>query len=530
MNEPFWLTSAAVCHSTEFNMKTLCSFLLLLAACGSNCCEASSLEELLGPSSKKVELSSVKANEAWRGVVEAFQKNDMAKATELGKAFLTGDFKPSAYQLLGVKVMMGLAGGGDGTQVFENPQDAAEKKKLEEERAVITKRYQELNAVHAQADARINELTLNRRRPVQQGSPNHLECLQCAKTMDTALAELEVMKPKIEENKRKTAELASKATTSLKPQTLQLLDMLIEANEIEAAAAIGNTYVRAMGNDLEVAKKQQDVVRLQEVADKATKAVAILLAEVGALVEKKMYWEARDKTQVFLGKVEQMSTDADLLRMVRAKVALDPLGVERNIRAGEESVRLIQAQADVNFTRAFEEFENLRVSFPDHPQRLELDLYIAKRKVNVLDEILAGLHSDFEEMEKRFDPEKLQVFYSRSAAAAADKTASMTKEREVAVAADTERPGLLIDGREVAGAASIEKVGVSTKENEAGVTAVQELLEMGLAPADSRLVKAKLEGMAAAMALVEKMGLPADRDVKFAGMKAKVRALLVLMQ
>jgi hypothetical protein len=511
-------------------MKVRLSVLLFSAvSCGMSC-DASSLEELLGPGSKTVQLSSDKADEAWRAVVEAFQKNDMAKATELGKAFLAGDFKPSAYQLTGVNVMLGLAGGGTGAQVFENPQDAAEKKKLEEERLAITKRYQDLNMVYAQADARINELTLNRRRPVQQGSPNHLECLQCAERMDRAKAELEAMQPQIEENKRKTAELANKATTGLKPQTLQLLDMLIEANEIEAAAAIANTYVRTMGNDLDVAKKQQDVVRLQEVAEKATKAVAILLSEVGPLVEKKMYWEAREKSKMFLGKVEQMSADADLLRMVRAKVALDPLGVERNIRAGEDSVRLIRAQADVNFTRAFEEFENFKVSYPDHPQRLELDLYIAERKVKSLDVILAGLESDFEEMEKRFDPEKLRIFYSRSAAAGSEKTAFLKKDREVGAAAGTEKSGILVNDREVGAAVTKESSDSSAKETEVGAAAAQELMEMGLAPADSRLVKAKLEGMAAAVTLVEKIGLPADREVKFAGMRTKVQALLGLMQ
>jgi hypothetical protein len=475
-------------------MRKLCSLLAVGFFLTGVVRSQDSLEELLRPSGNTIQLTNEKADEAWKQVVGAFQRNDMEIAVEKGKAFLTGDFKPSAYQLLGVNVMMGLAGASETGLLFEDPQDSAEKQRLEEERAAITKRYQDLNAVYLDADARINQLTLNRTRPVQEGTPNHLECVQCAKRMEEALAELEALKPKIEENKKKTAELSGKSNSGLKSQTLNLLDMLIEAGEIEAAAAISNTYIRKVGNDLDVAKKQQDVVRLQEVAEKAKKAIAILREELSGLVDKKMYWGAREKSRQFVGKVEQMSTDTELVRMVKADLSLDPLGIEKNILAGDESFRLIQAQSEADFTRAFEEFEKFTVNFPDHPKQQELSFFIAERKMNSVDRILAGFERDFEDLERRFDPAKLRLFYDGSAKVSSEKSTVLSKSREN------------------------------------GGAEVQGLLELGVAPADSRLVQSQLEGLAASVDLVEKMGLPADREVKFLGIKTKATALLRLIQ
>ncbi len=51
------------------------------------------------------------------------------------------------------------------------------------------------------------------------------------------------------------------ANQNLKNDTMKLLDMLTEAGEIEAAFAIANVYTRVSGSDLDIAKKQQDVIR-----------------------------------------------------------------------------------------------------------------------------------------------------------------------------------------------------------------------------------------------------------------------------
>ena len=423
--------------------------------------------------------------------MDAFHKNDMVKAVELGKLFLSsGDLKTSAFQLLGVKVMIGLAGGAQSGAMFENREDQEEKKRLDSERAAITKRYRELTAIYRDGDARINELTLNRRRPVPEGSPNHLECLECARRMDAALAEMETMKVPIEQNKQRMAEIAGKADSGLKPQTLELLDMLIEADEIEAAFAIANTYIRQIGNDFDVAKKQQDVVRLQELADKASKIVAILQAEIGELVTKKFYWEAKEKTSQFVGKVEQMNNDKNLHRMVRARIALDTLGVEKQIKAGDESYRLIKGLSESDFTRAFTEFENFKENYPDYPGRQELDLWIASVKVKSMDQIIAKLDSDFEDLQKRIDPEKLRLFISSASSVSRENSTTFTKQRDV------------------------------------GTEGTSGLMELGLAPADARLVQSKLQGMAAAVSVVEKIGVPPDRLIKLAEIKSTVLALL----
>ena len=100
------------------------SALLFLALCSTITCVASSLEELLRPRVSASQLSGEDANKAWRQVVDAFHKNDMVKAVELGKLFLSsGDLKTSAFQLLGVKVMIGLAGGAQSGAMFENRED-----------------------------------------------------------------------------------------------------------------------------------------------------------------------------------------------------------------------------------------------------------------------------------------------------------------------------------------------------------------------------------------------------------------------
>lgn len=444
---------------------------------------ADSLKELLMPKADAVKLSDSEADAAWARVAEAFHRNDMEKAVELGRAFLAGDHKASAYQLLGVKVMLGLAGGTDGAAAFTNRQDQEEKKRLEKERAEITDRYQELTAIYRDADARINQLTMNRTRPVQQGSTNHLECLRCARLMDEAKAEMDAMKRPIEENKRKMAKLDEKSNSSLKPQTLELLDMLVAAGEMEAAFAIANTYIRTVGEDLEVAKKQQDVVRLREVFEKAGKVATLLESEIKELVERKHYWQAREKTAQFVSRVEQMNNDPDLLRMVKAKLALDPLGVERRIRSGDETQRLILQHTTVNFAQAFLELETFKTEYPDHPGLKELELHIAAAKVHSMDRVLTQLDQDYLYLQSRFDPVKLRAFASESSHAA----------------------GLAVGGSE-------------------------KLVELGLAPADIGLVQARLQGMNAAMSVVEKIGVPPDRMVRLVEIKTTLTALSVLVQ
>ncbi|HCN28738.1 MAG TPA: hypothetical protein DIT64_08205 [Verrucomicrobiales bacterium] len=445
---------------------------------------ADALEDLLMPRVEASKLSDERANAAWRMVVEAFHRNDMEKAVELGKAFMSSDLKTSAYQLLGVKVMLGLAGGADSGSMFVSRADNEEKKKLEEERASITERYQELATIYRDADARINLLTSNRTRPVQQGSTNHLECLRCARLMEDAKSGMDALKRPVEENKKKMARLEEKAKSGMKPQTLELLDMLIAADEIEAAFAIANTYIRTAGNDLDIARKQQDVVRLREVGDKAAKVMALLQEEIKDLVAGKKYWEAWAKTGQFLDRVGQLNHDEELLKMVRSRTALDPLGVRKKMIEGEESHRLIKQHAAVDFTRAWQDFVVFESAYPDHPGRKELELHIATAKARSLDAILSQLDFDFQDVQRRFNPAKLSAYATETASGGGAAAASSS----------------------------------------------QKLLDLGLAPADVRLVHSKLQGMNAAVGMVEKIGVPQDRMVRLTEIKTTLAALATLLQ
>lgn len=443
---------------------------------------------------KKPEVSDKQADEAWKQVVEAFHKNDMAKASELGQAFLVGNLKPSAYQLLGVKVMLGLAADTPEETVFGSHEDQQKKKKLEEERTNITRRYQELTNIYRDADARINQLTLNRTRPVQQGSSNHLECMRCLNIMEETKAELDKMNKPIEANKKAMAALTNKAEASLKPQTLELLDMLLEAHEVEAAFAIANTYIRKVGNDFDVAKKQQEVVRVQEISEKATKVLTLLQAEIDGPLQKKRYWEAQAKASQFSAKVAQLNNEADFLKMVRGKIQVVMLPVTAKIEEAGKANALIKEHASEDFADAHQKFEKFVTEYPDSPECLELELFIATAKTKSVDKILARMTQDFDELQKRFDPEKLRAFVSRT---------SVDYQKESAIL--TSRENVHLQG----GAA---------------------LADLGVAPADARLVQSKLEGISAALSMIEKLGAPPDRLVRVTEIKTTVSALSSLIK
>ena len=52
---------------------------------------ADDLDDLLKPVGSDVKLVDDSATEAWTGVVDAFRRNDLTKAKELGAAFLKGN-------------------------------------------------------------------------------------------------------------------------------------------------------------------------------------------------------------------------------------------------------------------------------------------------------------------------------------------------------------------------------------------------------------------------------------------------------
>jgi hypothetical protein len=244
---------------------------------------ADDIDDLLTPKKDEVKLVDDSATEEWNGVVDAFRKNDLEKAKDLGTAFLAASHKTSTYQVLGVRVMMDLANADEPT-VTHDVGLSVEMKQLMSERDALRVKYANLQKIAQAADARINKLTNNRTQGVQAGTQAYRECARAAQEMDQANAAMEAMKPEIAANKEKVGKVEVGANEKLKSDTLKLLDMLIEADEIEAAFAITNVFVRVAGSDLDVAKKQQDVVRLREDQKKSDKLVAAISADIEPLI------------------------------------------------------------------------------------------------------------------------------------------------------------------------------------------------------------------------------------------------------
>ena len=195
---------------------------------------ADELDDLLAPSGVEVELVDKSATVAWSRVVDAFRRNDFAKANELGAAFLAAGHKTSPYQLLGVQVMMDLVNAENPT-VTRDVGLSVEMKQLMSERDALRTKYANLQRTVQDADARINKLTANRTQAVQVGTAAYRECARAAEEIQNANAQMEALKPAIEANKKKVGNVEVVANVNLKRDTLKLLDMLIEADEIEAA-------------------------------------------------------------------------------------------------------------------------------------------------------------------------------------------------------------------------------------------------------------------------------------------------------
>jgi hypothetical protein len=450
---------------------------------------AESLEDLLKPKGSDVTLSSEDADGAWKRVVDAFRANDMNKASQEGTRFLSANFNASAMQVMGVKVMVALAGGATVGSTFENREDQDRYKQLEQDRASITKRQGELAVIIRDNDAVINRLTLNRQRAVQQGTANYFTCVECARRIDAANTELKTLAERLEETKKASAELQRRSNVQLKPMTLQLLDALIAAGEVEAAVAIANTYIRKIGNDMDVARKQEDIVRLQEASQKAGKIVDLLKAEITPLIVAKQYWTAADHERKFLTKVETMGQDPDLVRLVKTRATLDPAGLQRYLSAGQREFHLIRAQAELDSAKASQALVQFTREYPDHPGTKELELHVTSVKTKSAEALLDKLESDFETLKRRIGPERLQVVLNRTARASTTSSTPFTKASG------------------------------SSRYSE------QAFVEAGIAPEDARLSVATLEGLVAGLSLLEKADLPNDQTIRLTTLKTSVLAL-----
>lgn len=281
--------------------------------------QADDLDSLLTPAGGETKLVDDAATEAWNGVVDAFRRNDLDSARSMGREFLEANHRTSPYQVLGVRVMMDLAD-ADSPRVTRDVALSGEAKRLAEERESIRVEYARLRGIANAADARINKLTLNRKQAVQMGTAAYAECVRAARDLEQAQAAMEAMKPKIAANKEKMDGVEVSSHEKLRQDTLKLLDMLIEAGEIEAAFAITNVFVRAVGADLEVAKKQQDVIRLREDHAMASKLAQAITGEIEPMLAAGKGSEARVKFQTMVSKVEASDQSASVKKLTKSKL------------------------------------------------------------------------------------------------------------------------------------------------------------------------------------------------------------------
>lgn len=282
-------------------------------------CTASDLDTLLNPGGTTAGLVDDGATKAWDEVVDAFRRNDLEKARVLGSAFLEADHRTSPYQLLGVQVMLGLAN-AENPAVTSNVAHNAELKRLMDERDQLRAQYANLQAVITRENAVINRHTNNRTQAVQQGTQAYRECSASAARINQANAAMAAMQPTIEANKLKVSQHEVGTNENLKNDTMRLLDMLIEADEIEAAFAITNVYVRVAGTDLDIAKKQQDVIRLREDQQTAEKIVAAIAAQVEPLAAAGKGEEAKTTLEMLTARVETSGQSDSVKKMALAKL------------------------------------------------------------------------------------------------------------------------------------------------------------------------------------------------------------------
>ncbi|GAA5127116.1 hypothetical protein JIN84_09100 [Luteolibacter yonseiensis] len=350
--------------------------LFLAMSVMSGVASADALDDLLAPSTDAASLVDPKATASWNTIVDALLKNELARVGELGNVFLDSDITPSPYQLLGVKVMIGLADAENPT-VSDDAALTIESEGLASERAKIIAKYARLQETVKVANDRINKLTNHRTNAVQEGTAAYMECVRCDEIINQANAEIDAMKPSIEGHKRKEDDAKLRQRTRLKSDAIQLLDMLTEADEIEAAFGITNVYLRVVGSDLDVAKKQQDVIRMQGVQQKAIKIASVIEAQQKGLVGERKFWAACEAAKQGFSKVQLQSDDEVLTRMVGRRLASDTLAIDAAISKAESEAAAIRKLAKTDALKASVTLDKFRVSYPDCPHTDTLAIEIA---------------------------------------------------------------------------------------------------------------------------------------------------------
>lgn len=391
-------------------LRCLCFSLIIPVTFFTGGLSADDIDDLLAPKKDEVKLVDDSATEAWNGVVDAFRRNDLTKAKELGAAFLAASHKTSPYQVLGVRVMMDLAN-ADNPTVTHDVGLSVEMKQLMSERDALRAKYVNLQRISQAADGRINKLTVNRTQAVQAGTQAHRECVRASQEMDQANAAMEAMKPEIAANKEKVGKVEVGANNNLKSDTLKLLDMLTEAGEIEAAFAVANVFTRVAGSDLDVAKKQQDVIRLRELESKATSIVKVIEGKQKALIEQKRFWEAASVGEQSLSKVSQAG-DKDLARLVTGKMSIDPLSIKRTIAKAESESKALSELARVDALKAKAMLRDFRSKYADFPEMDTLGIAVEGERSGEMKGKVADLIRSVEDLADT-DPEQARAALSQ---------------------------------------------------------------------------------------------------------------------
>lgn len=355
----------------------LACFWVAFASISPSAAQADELDDLLSPDRDEIIADDASAQAAWEDVVDTFRKNDFETAISKGRAFLDGEHTATPYQILGVQTMIALAGGARTSTAGLDPEMDRQIKELETKRDELVEEAKGYQRVIRDANALINRLTQNRTRPVQQGSYNHQQCVMAAQKIEAASAAVKKLEAEHDQVVARINSLGSDSQTNLKGDVIKLLSMLKEAGEIPAAFAITNVYLRKIGPDLDVAKFQQDFVRLQKVHDKAEQVVGLLREKVTPLLKTRHYWAASREQESFVARVREKSTDPDLNDMVRRLIAGDPFDLEAHMAAAEEQAEAIKTLAGIEATTARTRLEKLKSDFPDYPGLALIDMEIA---------------------------------------------------------------------------------------------------------------------------------------------------------
>lgn len=337
---------------------------------------AQDLDALLNPSKDDLNESDAAAREDWEEVVDAFRRSDFTTAAEKGRAFLNASHQATPYQVLGVQVMLALASGEAVALKSLAEEEKAELDRLREKQERIIELAREQRKIYQEADDLINKLTKNRTIGVQQGSLNHQKCVLAQKQMDDAAAQLETLERQNEAMKKQLGSQVIAADEGMKGDVIKLLGMLKDSQEIPAAYAICNVYLRKFGPDLEVAKFQDDFSRLQKIHDRAVKVVELIRQEQQPFVEENRFWSAAAVAEDILVKVDTQSDEPELPVIVRKLMVADPLSIESKQASATSEGDAILQLAKIDGAKARGEFSVFEANYPDYPRLGSLRLAI----------------------------------------------------------------------------------------------------------------------------------------------------------